>query len=337
VGTNVDLSVRIGAGVLPNPVGVASGTFGYGSEYEGLVDFSDIGAIYTKAVTLEPRSGNIPPRLVETPSGILNSIGLANVGVEKFIGEKLPYLRTLPSAVIVNVAGSTEDEYCRVVERLESVDTSGLLRFARNDRHCEERSDEAIQGVNNGINTNGIFGYEINVSCPNVNHGGLAFGTDPAQVERLTSSLRKLTKKPLIIKLTPNVTSIVEIAKAAEAGGADAVSLINTLVGMVIDVKAGKPVLGAKTGGLSGPAVRPVGVALTYRVKRAVSIPIIGMGGITSSDDALQYIMAGASAVQIGTANFVNPKTATLVLSGIREYCVDNGVSSLKDICGIVN
>jgi len=306
VGANVDLSVRIGSGLLANPVGVASGTFGYGGEYEGLVDFSDIGAIYTKAVTLEPRGGNLPPRLVETPSGILNSIGLANVGVEKFIADKLPYLRALPCAVIVNVAGATEEEYLHVVKRLESVDT-------------------------------GIFGYEINVSCPNVNHGGLAFGTDPAQVERLTSLLRELTKRPLIIKLTPNVTDIVSIAKAAEAGGADAVSLINTLVGMVIDVKTRKPVLGAKTGGLSGPAVRPVGVALTYRASRAVSIPVIGMGGICGAEDALQYILAGASAVQIGTANFVNPKTAGMVLSGIREYCIGGGVSSLKEIRGVVD
>jgi dihydroorotate dehydrogenase (NAD+) catalytic subunit len=306
VGTNVDLSVQIGNSSMTNPVGVASGTFGYGGEYEGLVDFSDIGAIYTKAVTLEPRGGNAPPRLVETPSGILNSIGLANVGVEKFISDKMPYLRTLPCAVVVNVAGAAEEEYLRVIERLESVDT-------------------------------GVWGYEVNVSCPNVNHGGLAFGTDPVQVERLTSSLRRLTKKPLIIKLTPNVTDIASIAKAAEAGGADAVSLINTLVGMVIDVKAKKTVLGAKTGGLSGPAVRPVGVALTYKASRAVSIPIIGMGGITCADDALQYIMAGASAVQIGTANFVNPKTAGFVLSGIKEYCVNNGVSSLEEISGIID
>ncbi|MDR2592577.1 MAG: dihydroorotate dehydrogenase [Chitinispirillales bacterium] len=312
MGANVDLSVRIGNGTLANPVGVASGTFGYGGEYEGLVDFSDIGAIYTKAVTLEPRGGNAPPRLVETPSGILNSIGLANVGVEKFISDKLPYLRTLPCAVVVNVAGASEDEYRRVVERLES--------------GCLDSVD---------TNGSGIFGYEVNVSCPNVHHGGLAFGTDPAQVERLTSSLRELTKRPLIIKLTPNVTDIAVVAKAAEAGGADAVSLINTLVGMVIDVKTRKPVLGAKTGGLSGPAVRPVGVALTCKARRAVSIPIIGMGGISCADDALQYILAGASAVQIGTANFVNPKTAGLVSSGIREYCIGNGISSLKEICGV--
>jgi dihydroorotate dehydrogenase (NAD+) catalytic subunit len=306
---NIDLSVRIRAARLANPVGVASGAFGYGREYEGLVDFSAVGAIYTKAVTLEPRPGNPPPRIVETPSGILNSIGLANVGADNFISEKLPFLKSLPCAVVVNVAGSTEDEYIRVIDKIERVDTAG----------------------------NGVWGYEANVSCPNVRHGGLAFGTAPAQVERLTSSLRKLTAKPLIIKLTPNVTDITAIAKAAEAGGADAVSLINTLVGMVIDVKGKKPVLGAKTGGLSGPAVRPVGVALTYRVKRAVSIPVIGMGGITGADDALQYILAGASAVQIGTANFVNPKTAKNVLDGIREYCESRGVSALGEICGIVD
>jgi dihydroorotate dehydrogenase (NAD+) catalytic subunit len=329
VGTNVDLSVQIGNSRLANPVGVASGTFGYGGEYEGLVDFSDIGAIYTKAVTLEPRPGNVPPRLVETPSGILNSIGLANVGVEKFISGKLPYLRTLPCAVVVNVAGATEAEYLRVVERLESVDTGGI-NTVDTDRINTNK-------INTDKTNSGIFGYEINVSCPNVRHGGLAFGTDPVQVERLTSSLRKLTKKPLIIKLTPNVTDIVVVAKAAEAGGADAVSLINTLVGMVIDVKNKKPVLGAKTGGLSGPAVRPVGVALTYKASRAVSIPVIGMGGICNAEDALQYILAGASSIQIGTSNFVNPKTASLVLSGIREYCVDNGASSLKEICGIID
>jgi len=317
--------VRIGSGVLANPIGVASGTFGYGGEYEGLVDFSDIGAIYTKAVTLEPRAGNVPPRLLETPSGILNSIGLANVGVEKFIADKLPYLRSLPCAVVVNVAGATEDEYLRVIERLENSCIDNI------DTNTGINTDS---GINNKM-VSGIFGYEVNVSCPNVNHGGLAFGTDPAQVERLTSSLRRLTKRPLIIKLTPNVTDIAAIAKAAEAGGADAVSLINTLVGMVIDVKAKKPVFDMKTGGLSGPAVRPVGVALTYKASRAVSIPVIGMGGIGSADDALQYILAGASAVQIGTANFVNPKTAGLVLSGIREYCVGNGVSSLREICGI--
>jgi len=306
MGTNVELTVKIGSKTFPNPVGAASGTFGYGSEYGELLDVSCIGAIFTKAVTLEPRGGNIPPRLVETPSGILNSIGLANVGVNNFISEKLPYLKTLPCAVVVNVAGSTEDEYRQVVQKLETAE-------------------------------DGVWGYEINVSCPNVKHGGLAFGTDPAQIECLTSALRKLTAKPLIIKLTPNVTDITVIARAAESGGADAVSLINTLVGMVIDVKEKRPVLGAVTGGLSGPAVRPVGVALTYKTTRAVSIPVIGMGGITNAEDALQYMLAGASAIQIGTANFVNPQTPREVLDGIRAYCVEQGVGSVNDLRGMMN
>ena len=304
---NVDLTVKIGTKSLPNPVGVASGTFGYGREYEELVKLPDIGAVFTKAVTLEPRGGNIPPRLVETPSGILNSIGLANVGVDKFISDKLPFLKTLPCAVIVNVAGSTEDEYRQVIEKLESA------------------------------NDDGIWGYEVNVSCPNVKHGGLAFGTDPMQIERLTSSLRKMTGRPLIMKLTPNVTDIAAIATAAENGGADAVSLINTLVGMVINVKEKRSALGMMTGGLSGPAVRPVGVALTYRASRAVSIPVIGMGGIMMAEDALQYLLAGAAAVQIGTANFVDPNTPRAVLAGIREYCELEGAESVGDIRGLMD
>ncbi len=296
----MDLSVAIGSKTLPNPVGVASGTFGYGGEYEHLVDFSAIGALYTKAVTITPRAGNDIPRIIETPSGLLNSIGLANVGVDRFIAEKMPYLRSLPCAVIVNVAGSTADEYARVLEQLEK---------------CE-----------------GIWGYEINVSCPNVKHGGMAFGTDPHQVERLTAQLRKLTKNPLIVKLTPNVTDIRVIARAAEQGGADALSCINTLVGMVIDVESKRPVLPLGTGGLSGPAIRPVGVAATYAVHRAVTIPVIGMGGISSSRDALQYLLAGASAVQIGTANFVDPTTAASVLAGVAEYCERENATSVTDL-----
>lgn len=296
----MDLSVKIGNKVLPNPVGVASGTFGYGSEYEELIDISRLGAIYTKAVTLKPRQGNDIPRIIETPSGILNSIGLANVGVERFVKEKIPYLEKLPCAIIANVAGSTEEEYEAVMEQLELSPS--------------------------------LWGYEINVSCPNVKHGGLSFGTDPAQVERLTLSLRKRTSKPLIIKLTPNVTDITVVARAAQNGGADAVSCINTLVGMVIDTKAKKTVLPMKTGGLSGPAIRPVGVALTYRVSRAVTIPVIGMGGIMCADDALQYLLAGASAIQIGTGNFVDPRIATDTLDGIAEFCRHEKISSIKDI-----
>jgi dihydroorotate dehydrogenase (NAD+) catalytic subunit len=296
----VDLSIAIGSKKFSNPVGVASGTFGYGGEYEQLVEFSTIGALYTKAVTLLPRAGNDIPRIIETPSGLLNSIGLANVGVQKFISEKMPFLRTLPCAVVVNVAGSDAEEYLQVVETLES---------------CP-----------------GIWGYEINVSCPNVKHGGMAFGTDPSQVERLTSELRKRTANPIIVKLTPNVTDIRSIAKAAANGGADAISCINTLVGMVIDVSSRKTAFPMRTGGLSGPAIRPVGVAATYAVSRAVSIPVIGMGGITNASDALQYLLAGASAIQIGTANFVDPATSSCVLAGIREYCTKENTTCIKDL-----
>lgn len=306
MGTNVNLAVKIGNKEMINPVGVASGTFGYGREYEELIDVSKIGAIYTKAITLVPRGGNATPRIVETPSGIINSIGLANVGVEKFLSDKLPFLKTLPCAVIVNVAGSTEDEYRQVIEKLERAG-------------------------------DGVWGYEVNVSCPNVAHGGLAFGTDPAQIERLTRALRKLTAKPLIIKLTPNVTDISVIARAAEAGGADAVSLINTLVGMVIDAAKKRSALGMTTGGLSGPAIRPVGVALTYKTARAVKIPIIGMGGIATADDALQYFLAGASAIQIGTSTFVDPQTPIKVLSGVRDYCAANNVGSVCDLKNLLD
>jgi dihydroorotate dehydrogenase (NAD+) catalytic subunit len=294
------LSVKIGSKILQNPVGVASGTFGYGSEYEQLLDLSRLGAIYTKAVTLEPRLGNEIPRIVETPSGILNSIGLANVGVERFLAEKLPPLASLRCAIIANVAGASEDEYAAVVERLDGA--------------------------------SGLFGYEINVSCPNVKHGGLAFGTDPRQIERLTGRLRALTEKPLIVKLTPNVTDIGIIARAAEAGGADAISCINTLVGMVIDTKAKRPVLPLGSGGLSGPAVRPVGVAMTWKVSRSVAIPVIGMGGIMTADDALQYLFAGATAVQIGTGTFVDPSIPIKVLEGIEEYCVREGIDSIDKV-----
>ena len=299
-----DMRVRIGSLELANPVGLASGTFGYGSEYEELVDIDAVGALFTKAVTLAPRSGNATPRIVETPSGMLNSIGLANPGVDAFIADKLPALRAMRCAVFVNVAGATEEEYLEVVERLE---TAG-----------------------------GIDGYEINVSCPNVRHGGLAFGTDPAQVERLTRSLRDRTRCPLVVKLTPNVTDIATIAKAAETGGADAVSCVNTLVGMVIDVRRRRPALAMGTGGLSGPAIRPVGVACCFKASRAVRIPVIGIGGITCADDALQYLLAGAIAVQVGTGTFVDPRCAHMVLSGIELWMQEQGIAKVGDIAGLL-
>jgi len=299
-----DLRVRLGPLELPNPVGVASGTFGYGSEYEQLVDLDALGALYTKAVTPEPRAGNEVPRIVETPSGMLNSIGLANPGLEAFVAGKLPALRGYGCPVIVNVAGSTEDDYRRVVERIEA--------------------------------EGGVSGYEINVSCPNVKHGGLAFGTDPSQVERLTAALRAVTERCLIVKLTPNVADIASIAKAAEAGGADAVSCINTLVGMAIDVGRRRPLLATGTGGLSGPAIRPVGVAAVYRASRAVAIPVVGLGGIMCADDALEYLLAGASAVQVGTGTFVDPRCASRVLAGIRAWMEAEGVARVEDIAGLL-
>ena len=296
----MDLKVKIGSGELPNPVGVASGTFGYGSEYEQLVDLSMLGAIYSKAVTPEPRPGNDIPRIIETPAGLLNSIGLANVGLKRFIKEKIPMFRSFPCPIVVNVAGKADDDYLTVTEELN-------------------RYEE-------------IWGFEINLSCPNVKEGCLAFGSDPAYVEKLTVKIRKLTDKPVIIKLTPNVTDITTIAKAAEAGGADAISCINTLIGMVIDTKTRKPVLPAGTGGLSGPAIRPVGVAAVYKVSRGVKIPVIGIGGISNADDALQYLLAGASAIQVGTATFVDPSAPVKILSGIEDYMALAGVQTVKDL-----
>ncbi|MFH2115579.1 MAG: dihydroorotate dehydrogenase [Spirochaetota bacterium] len=317
----MDLSVRIADLVMQNPVGVASGTFGYGEEYAALMDVKGLGALYTKAVTPEPRAGNPAPRLADTPAGMLNSIGLANPGLAAFIRDRLPALAhgslALGSvaakrcAVIVNVAGRTEADYLAVVETLEAQD--------------------------------GVDGYEINVSCPNVAHGGMAFGTDCTLVERLARRLHDSTqegahrrqdgqRRPVIVKLSPNVTDITASAKAAEAGGADAVSCINTLVGMVIDVKQKRPVLAMKTGGLSGPAIRPVGVAAVYKVSRAVSIPVIGLGGITDADDALQYLLAGASAIQVGTAIFNRPETPAEVLAGILAFMEREGLDTVGDI-----
>jgi dihydroorotate dehydrogenase (NAD+) catalytic subunit len=316
-----DLSVRIGGLVLANPVGLASGTIGYGSEYEDLAGVDGMGALYTKAVTLEPREGNRVPRIVETPAGMLNSIGLANPGIEAFLRDKLPELKTRRCAVIVNVAGASEDEYARVVERIE--EAAG----------ADPRAPGASAAGPGGT---GVDGYEINVSCPNVCHGGLAFGTDPVQVERLTRALRERTRRPLVVKLTPNVTDIAAIARAAEAGGADAVSCINTLVGMTIDVARRRPSLAMGTGGLSGPAVRPVGIACCYKASRAVSIPVVGLGGIMTADDALQYLLAGARAVQVGTGTFVDPRCAARVLSGIEEWMEANGVARVEEIPGML-
>ncbi|TVR53098.1 MAG: dihydroorotate dehydrogenase [Spirochaetaceae bacterium] len=304
----MDLSVKIGSETFANPLGVASGTFGYGSEYEKLIDLPAIGTLYTKAVTPRPRPGNSIPRIIETASGLLNSIGLANVGMAGFIEQKLPFLATLSCSVVVNVAGDDPDEYREVVEYL--------------DRH-----DAA----------NTIKGYEVNISCPNVKCGGLALGTDPRQVEELTRLLKKTTDKPIIMKLTPNVTDITVPARAAEAGGADAVSCINTLVGMVIDTRLKKTVLPAGTGGLSGPAIFPVALAMVYRTARTVTIPVIGLGGIMTADHAVQFLLAGASAVQVGTANFVDPNIAVDVLRGIETYAETERLTTIRDFHSLLD
>lgn len=299
--TELDLRVSIRESSMANPVGVASGTIGYGSEYDQLIDLDRLGALYTKAVTVEPRPGNDVPRIVETPSGVLNSIGLANVGVARFLSEKIPYLRGLACAVVPNIAGSSVDEYLSVVSRIETA--------------CSDA----------------VWGYEINLSCPNVKEGCMLFGTAPKQVENLTARVRALCDKPLIVKLTPNVTDITAIARAAEAGGADALTCINTVVGMIIDIEKKRPVLPGGTGGLSGPAILPIGVASVYRVSRAVKVPVIGVGGIASAEDAIQYLLAGASAVQIGTANFADPSICGIVLDGIRSYADRQGFASIQD------
>lgn len=296
----MDLSLSLRGVRFPGPVGTASGTFGYAKEYESLVDFSKIAAVYTKAVTPEPRIGNPAPRLVETASGMLNSIGLANVGVEAFIRDKMPFLRTIPSKIVVNVAGSTDFDYEAVIEALEPVE--------------------------------GIDGYEINVSCPNVNHGGLGLGTDPTLVAAITKAIRARTQRPLIIKLSPNVTDIAAIALAAEAEGADAVSCVNTLVGMVIDLTTKKPVLPWGTGGLSGPAILPVAVAAVYKVSRKVSIPVIGLGGISRWEDAVQHLLAGASMIQVGSGTFANPALAQEVAQGIESWARREGVFTMAEI-----
>jgi dihydroorotate dehydrogenase (NAD+) catalytic subunit len=300
----IDMQVTIADITLPNPVGVASGTFGYGSEYETLLPVAKLGALFTKAVTKDPRPGNAIPRIVETPGGLLNSIGLANVGRVAFASDKYPVLRTIGCPVFINVAGSFEDDYAETLEYLEE--------------HAP------------------LSGYEINVSCPNVKCGGMALGTDPTLVENLTKRLRALTKRPLIIKLSPNVTDITSIAKAAEAGGADAISCINTLVGMLIDTKKQKPLLSTITGGLSGPAILPVGLAATWKVSRAVHIPVIGMGGIVEPDHAIQYLLAGAQAIQLGTINFIDPTMAMRIITEIGEYMEKYGIQKIADFQDIL-
>ena len=298
----VDLSIKLGNLHLRNPVLVASGTYGWGQEYGDLLDASQLGGLVTKAVTLRPREGNPPPRLVETSCGLLNSIGLANVGVEAFIREKLPHLRSLKTAVIVNVAGSTPEEYVEVVSMLEGQP--------------------------------GVDALEINISCPNVKEGGLILGSDPRLAFQLLSAIRKATKGFLIAKLSPNVTDIVAIAKSAVDAGVEAISLINTLVGMAIDVHSHRPRLSTVVGGLSGPAIKPVALAMVWKVAWKVSLPVIGVGGIMTAEDAIEFLLAGASAVQVGTANFVDPQSPVEIIRGLKDACARKGVGAIRELVG---
>jgi len=302
MGLNPDMTVRIGPAVFPNPVGVASGTFGYGNEYDQLMDLKRLGAIYTKAVTMERRPGNAPPRIVETPSGMLNTIGLANPGIDAFIRDKLPELKELPCAIVVNVAGAGEDDYLKVVERLEE--------------------------------SSGIAGYEINLSCPNVKHGGLSFGTDPAQVRRITERLRPVTKKAVIVKLTPNVTDVVAVARAAAGAGADALSLVNTVRALVLDPQTLTPFLGNRTGGLSGPAIKPVALRMVWQLAGALDTPIIGMGGIACGRDVLEFVACGATAVAVGAANFGGPDVPGRIVAELRAELVGRGLPDLAAVRG---
>jgi len=302
-GKQVNLATHIGGGlVLRNPVMTASGTFGYGREFEGLVNLHRLGAIVVKGISLLPRSGNPPPRIVETPGGMLNAIGLENVGVECFLRDKLPYLREVGTPVVVNILGDSLDDYALLSEMLNDIE--------------------------------GISAVEVNISCPNVKRGGVAFGTDPAMVLAVTKAVKAKTTRPVIIKLSPNVTDITVIAKAAEDGGADAVSLINTLIGMAIDHRSRTPRLANVVGGLSGPAIKPVALRMVWQTAKAVKIPVIGIGGIMNAGDALEFLIAGAAAVQIGTANLVNPDTTERVVDGIACYLQENGAQSLQEIIG---
>lgn len=298
----IDLCVDIAGIKMDNPIMVASGTFGYGEEYSQFFDLKELGAIVSKSITFLPRAGNRPPRIAETPSGMLNAIGLQNVGLEEFVSAKMPFLRDIGIPVIVSISGEEISEYVKIAERL-----------------------------NNII---GVSGIELNISCPNVAKGGMQFGADAQTTNELVKAVRCQTKIPIIVKLSPNVTNIVEIALSAQDAGADALSLINTLLGMAIDINTRRPKIGNITGGLSGPAVRPVAIRMVWQVSRAVNLPIIGMGGIMNANDAIEFIIAGASAVSVGTANFVNPMSVIEIVSGIRKYMQEKEINNINDLVG---
>ncbi|MFH1351099.1 MAG: dihydroorotate dehydrogenase [Pseudomonadota bacterium] len=297
-----DLRVKVGPLELKNPVMTASGTFGYGQEFDSLLDLNLLGAIIVKGLSLRPREGNRPPRIVETPCGMLNAIGLANVGLEKFVNEKLPLLRNLDTEVIVNIYGHSIEEYVELASALKGLE--------------------------------GISAIEVNISCPNVECGGMAFGVDPEVAARVTGKVLENTDKPVIVKLSPNVTDIRAIARAVEGAGAHAISLINTLTGLAIDIESRTPRLANISGGLSGPAIRPIALHMVYQVVKTVGIPVIGVGGVMDHRDALEFLIAGARAVQVGTANFINPRATLDIIEGIRRFCEEKGVGHIDELIG---
>lgn len=299
--TSVNLAVNLDGLAMKNPITTASGTFAAGMEYSDFVDVSALGAVTTKGVSLNGWEGNASPRIAEVSSGMLNSIGLQNPGVAHLKSEELPWLREQGATTIVNVSGHSFDEYVQVIEALEDAP---------------------------------VDAYEVNISCPNVDAGGMTLGTHVPSVEKVVSLCREATSRPLIVKLTPNVTDITEIARAAEASGADAISLINTLLGMAIDVKRRRPVLARVVGGFSGPAVKPVALRMVWQCSKAVSVPILGMGGVTTGTDAVEFMLAGATAVAVGTANFMNPQATVDVIDGIIDYCEEQGVNDVNDLIG---
>lgn len=300
--TRPKLAVEVAGLKLKNPVMPASGTFGYGEEYAPYLDLNNLGAIVTKGLSLNPKAGNATPRICETVSGMLNAIGLQNIGIDAFIKHKMPFLEQYNSPVIVNFFGNTLEEYVEVAARLDDVP--------------------------------GVAGLEMNISCPNVKHGGIVFGTEASAAHEVVSQVRKKTNKPLIVKLTPNVTDIRITAKAVEDAGADAISLINTLTGMAVDVKTRKPRLANTIGGLSGPAIRPIAVRLVHQVVQAVDLPVIGIGGISRAIDALEFLIVGAKAVQVGTANFVDPNAMETIIDDLEEFCQNEGIEDINELIG---
>lgn len=298
------MSVNVNGLALKNPVLTASGTFGYGTEFQDFIDLSRLGGFIVKGTTLHRREGNPYPRMAETPAGMLNAVGLQNKGVDYFIGHIYPEIKDIQSNILVNVSGSTVADYVAVAEKINELDK--------------------------------IPGIELNISCPNVQEGGMAFGTSCVSAAEVVKAVRQVYHKHLMVKLSPNVTSIQEIALAVEAAGADSVSLINTLLGMAIDAKRRRPVLSTVTGGLSGPCVKPIALRMVWQVAKAVKIPVVGLGGIVSATDAVEFLLAGASAVQIGTANFIDPAVTIKVIDGLNQYLDDNGFKSVREIIGLI-